>query len=137
MKLNKKTAMLFAGMGLLLGSVGAIGLQVHAQQTPSAVDTIKTTATQTIVSPVAAPAGVINSVDTNNVQNEVKDANEVNGIEINDKNEVKDATGIKDTDNVQSEVNDVNEVEDASSAKDLNEVNGTETNDNAPAVNQQ
>ena len=137
MKLNKKTTMLFAGLGLLLGSVGTIGLQVHAQQASSTTDVIKTTAAQTIVNPVVTPAGVINPVDTNNVQNEVKDANEVNGIETNDKNEVEDTVGIKDTDNIQSEVNDVNEVEDASSAKDANEVNGTETNDNAPAVNQQ
>ncbi|MHB8903550.1 MAG: hypothetical protein ACYC40_00370 [Patescibacteria group bacterium] len=136
MKLNKKTAMLFAGMGLLLGSIGAVGLQVHAQQTPSPVNPANMPVTQAIAAPVAAPSGVINSVDTNNVQNEVKDANEVNGVEINDKNEVKDATGLKDTDNIQNEVKDVNEVEDASSAKDTNEVAGTETNDGATTINQ-
>ena len=137
MKLNKKTAMLFAGMGLLLGSVGAVGLQVHAQQTPNTADVIKTAAAQTVISPVATPAEVVSPVDTGNVQNEVKDANEVNGVETNDENEVNDVANIKDADNVQSEIKDVNEVEDANSAKDINELNGAGTNDGVSAINQQ
>ncbi len=133
MKLNKKTAMLFGGLGLLLGSVGAIGLQVHAQQTPNPVDIINTPVTQATVVPMATPIDKISTVAPDNVQNEVKDANEVNGAET-DKNEVENVAETKDTDNIQNEVKDANEVEDASSAKDINEATGVETNDGVTTI---
>ena len=39
MKLNKKSVSMLAVLSLLLGSIGAIGLQAHAQQIPAPTPT--------------------------------------------------------------------------------------------------
>jgi hypothetical protein len=100
-KSNKKNLALFAGAGLLLGSLGVMGLQVHAQQPLGQAANLQ-----------VAPSIVTTSSAT------VKDVAEAN--DVKDVKDVAEANDVKDTvdkDNIQ--VGNQTEGQDVSGANDL------------------